>query len=296
MKPGVVRRSPIRVCFRVYRYCPLLGYLGFSFRSRFFPGKTVLFFPQRPGPLTVEFKLCKLLGYSTTGDPNRRFDVAFKRKAATFFDPAILRKLPVERERVINADSLDIGKEAVARAFGATFGYELAVDPSRYSGAMVEKSNMNCTHDGRVIAGPMKPRDIQPGKVYQKAIIPQSQNGCLIDYRVPIHGEQIPLVYVQHVPVKQRFSRRIYAQVDVAAPETVFSANELASMIRLARNLGIDYCEFDVLRDRADELIYVVDANNTPTGPPWELPRSQQRLALERLARSFERLLRSREL
>ena len=150
--------------------------------------------------------------------------MAFKRKAATFFDPTILRKLPVERERVLNADSLDISKATVARAFGATFGYDLAVDPGRYSGAMVEKSNMNCTHDGRVIAGPMEPRDLRPGKVYQKAIIPQSRNGFLIDYRVPIHGEQIPLVYVQHVPVKQRFSRRIYAQVDVAAPETVFSA------------------------------------------------------------------------
>ena len=58
----------------------------------------------------------------------------------------------------------------------------------------------------------------------------------------------------------------------------------------VARKLGIDYGEFDVLRDK-DRRIYVVDANNTPYGPPNELSEGDCTRALVLLANEFVRLI-----
>ena len=55
-------------------------------------------------------------------------------------------------------------------------------------------------------------------------------------------------------------------------------------MLRFARALGIDYGELDILRDRDDGRIYIVDVNNTPFGPPNHLPWSDSRRAVRRLA------------
>jgi hypothetical protein len=58
----------------------------------------------------------------------------------------------------------------------------------------------------------------------------------------------------------------------------------------MARKMGIDYGEFDILRDK-DGRIYVVDVNNTPWGPPNGLPEFESNIALKRLVKSFDRLL-----
>ncbi len=111
------------------------------------PRKTILFFPEPPRRIFVEYKLCALLGYAITTNPNRPFDVAFKRQDATFFDPAVLHQIPTSRHRIINARSVDISKHAVSKAFAEVFGYVLDVDPLQYHGQIVEKSDENGTHD-----------------------------------------------------------------------------------------------------------------------------------------------------
>jgi len=264
-----------------------------SLRSFFWPRKTILFFPELPPKESVEYKLLLLLGFAITANPNRRFDVAFKRKDATFFDQSALEIIPTSRNKIINATSVDISKQAVGEAFANVFGYALEVDPTQYHGQIVEKSNKNATHDGRVIEGPIPQEDVRAGCVYQNAIDNTSdKDGLVIDYRVPIHGDQIPLVYLKYRPTETRFSNKNIFVI-LEEPSAMFSTAESDKLLCMARKMGIDYGEFDVLRDK-DGRIYVVDVNNTPWGPPNGLPEFETKIALKRLVKSFDRLLEKR--
>jgi hypothetical protein len=258
--------------------------------SAWWPRKTVLFFPEVPHWDAMEFKLCALLGYAMTPDPNQKFDVAFKRKDATFSDSALLQRVPLSEDRILNARSVDISKRTVAKVFGDVFGYPLGVDPTRFDGAMVEKSDANSAHDGRVLQGPLPPEDLRPGRVYQRLIDNASdEKGLMLDYRLPIYGDEMPLVYLKYRPVETRFFWK-NAFVKLGEPRALFSRQELDKILLLARRMGIDYGEFDVLRDR-DGRIYVTDTNNTPGGPPLALTPSDQKIALGSLVESFRRLL-----
>jgi len=261
-----------------------------TLRSVLRPRKTILFFPERPNSNSVAYKLCALLGFAITNNPRRHFDVAFKLKDATFCDEAELQGLSTTAKKIVNVHSLDISKRAVARAFEEVFGYAIEVNPTQYGGELVEKSNDNAKHDGRVRQGPLAPDEVRPECVYQKAIdnIPD-KNGFVLDYRVAVHGDQVPLVYLKYRPVETRFSNT-NTFVKLETPEAVFSSAELGRVLLMAGKMGIDYGEFDVLRDK-DHRIYVVDVNNTPLGPPNGLPERESRTALERLAKSFDQFL-----
>ncbi len=175
-----------------------------SLRSALRPSKTILFYPQRPPPhkAATEYRICALLGYAMTADPTRRFDVAFKRQNAPFSDPRALQKIPVSRSKIINAGSLDISKQAVARAVADVFGYPLEVDPTQYHGRIVEKSNKNGTHDGRGLQGPIPPQHHRSGSVYHReADNTSGKDGLVLEYRVPVHGNEIPLLFLKYRPL-----------------------------------------------------------------------------------------------
>ncbi len=259
-------------------------------RSFYRPRKTILFFPERPPFASVELKLCALLGHAITTDPGRKFDVAFKRRDATFSNQAELRRIPVGLNKIVNGRSVDISKRTLGRAFANVFGYPLEVDPVRYQGDIVEKSDSNAKHDGRILTAPEISEEARPEFVYQRLIDNSSDGGNLVlDYRVPIYGEEIPLVYLKYRRIETRFSNE-NAFVKLEQPGVSFQPEELGNLLLLARKMGVDYGEFDVLRD-TDGRIYVVDANNTPWGPPNGLPLTDSRIALARLAQCFDRFL-----
>lgn len=252
-------------------------------------GKTILFFPERPPVRFAAYEHCAFLGYTITKNPNHRFDIAFKRKNHTFCDAAVLDQVPARRADIINAGSVDISKRRVGEVFADVFGYSLDVDPVRYHGRIVEKSNANGAHDGRILQGPVDPADIRPGHVYQKEINCSSgREGFMLDYRVPVHGGRIPLVYLKYRPFKARF--KDFQDTDFKAPAELFNSEELEKIIVMARKMGVDYGELDVLRDR-DGRIYVVDVNNTPMTHIENLSAARRRAALECMAASFGRLL-----
>ncbi len=237
--------------------------------------------------------MCAFLGHAVATDHKQDYDVAIKWRDATHFDQAVLSALPTTLNRIINNGSVDISKRTLEEAFAEVFGYPLAVDPTAYTGDIVEKSDANATHDGLIIGGPISPTALRPDAVYQKLIDNSAgKDGTLLEYRVPIHGGEIPLVYLRHRPVEIRFSH-LNAFVKLKKIENVLSAAESANILALAARMGIDYGEFDVLRD-TDGRIYVIDANNTPWGPPNGLSPRQTRRALRRLVDSFDRLLRDR--
>jgi len=264
----------------------LLGHL----RTLIRPRRTILFYPQAPWFPHLIFKQCAVLGYLLTTDPEHTHDVAFKWKGATFFDSTELEAIPEESHAIINARSTDISKHRVAAVFEAVFGYALEVDPTSYVGPMVEKSDLNAHHDGRIVEGPLPPGAAKPGTVYQRLIDTRTPDGeHVVDHRIPLYGGRVPLVYVKRRDVRTRFSNW-NKQVQIHRPESVMSPDELSRLGRFAEVMGIDYGELDVLRDR-DGRIYIVDANNTPAGPPNGLTPEQRVEATSLLAGALDAFL-----
>jgi hypothetical protein len=71
-------------------------------------------------------------------------------------------------------------------------------------------------------------------------------------------------------------------------------------MLSFCQKLGLDYGELDVLRDRIDRQLYIVDANNTPSSrllfEPLVLPpekcvitADERQFALEKMAEFFQK-------
>lgn len=253
------------------------------------PRKTVLFFPERADPDSVAYKLCALLGYVSTINPQGRFDVVIKWKDATMFDAAEMKKIAGAGRRVVNLASLDISKRGVNQHFADVFGYPLEVNPLEFQGEIVEKSDQNASHDGRILDGPLAKDQIRPGRTYQKAIDNSDRDGLVLDHRVPVINGVTPLVYLKYRPAESRFGN-VNSFVKLESPEKLFSPAELEKMALLARKMGLDYGELDVLRDK-DGRIYVVDVNNTPYGPPNGLPETDCKTALGLMCDPFEQLL-----
>lgn len=245
------------------------------------PRLRVLCWPGRPGPFQALTRICAMNGYAIVHDPDAPYDVA------VHFAEGGACALPADRP-VINRGCTDISKAHVAAVFEAVFGYPLSVDPTRHRGRMLSKSNANNTHDGEICEGPLDPSAVKPGRVYQR-FISSEQGGNVRDWRTPIYGGQVPLVYCKRRPLGEgRFLVTVEAQV--FAPEQVYSRQELERLTRFAAAMRLDYGELDVMRDNADGRIYVVDVANTPAGPPDALPLAERRRALRTLAAAFEAL------
>jgi hypothetical protein len=185
---------------------------------------------------------------------------------------------------LMNFSCPDVSKSRVAEIFEAVFGYALAVDPQRHHGQAVEKSEENGVHDGRIVECPMQPL---PGKVYQKLIDARGRDPNIVeDWRTPTVGGQGVLVYIKRRPVSRRFTND-NSGCELVMIEAAFSAEERAKIAEFTRRLGLDWGGLDVLRDRADGRIYIVDANKTDMGPPIALPQADKLLSIMKLAQAF---------
>ncbi len=260
-------------------------------RAWLLPRRTILFYPKHPTRGGIYFKACVLLGYATTDRPGSRPDVAIHYYAGAHGNGSRLAEVP-SGVRVLNAGSLDISKQRVQEVFERVFGYSLALDPTIHTGPMVEKSDANGRHDGRVVHGPVPDAAVRPDRVYQKLVHNEDGQGHTVDLRVPIFCGAIPLVYRKVRPVDERFGK-VEVRVDICEPGQVLSAEEQAMIARLCRDMGVDLGEMDVLRDNGDGRIYVVDVNNTPDGPPRGLTREGKIQAVDRMSRAFEEAVES---
>lgn len=244
----------------------------------------VLFYPQQPASMHyVVWKICAELGLDITGRPSPRTVLAVLWKDATFIGAS--EAASVTSTFVINAACRDISKSNVSRHFGGVFGYTCDVNPLTYGGPCVEKSNQNARHDGRIVAAPVAaPR---AGAVYQRLINNIVRGDLAEDIRVPVINGTVPFAYLKYRSIAARFDSNRNRAVRLCAAEDVLSAEEIRNIGRFTRSIGLDYGELDVLRDRDDGRIYVVDANKTPAGPSYRLRSGEFRHAVKTLALAF---------
>lgn len=193
---------------------------------------------------------------------------------------------PTAPPHALNARCRSVDKGVVEQVFREAFGYGYAVDPVTHRGPMVRKSEVNAVHDGRVEQGPIAAAE--PGFAYQRLINNQVSDTETEDIRVPVIRGNIPFVYLKRRLVGSRFG---YPTVHSTVEETaaVITAGEQKSIVSFCDRMGLDYAELDVLRDCDDGRIYIVDANNTPVGPPPGLSYTTGVRAMRRLARALDK-------
>ena len=96
----------------------------------------------------------------------------------------------------------------------------------------------------------------------------------------------MPFCYIKYRPKDIRFKNENFC-VAVSDMAANFSQEEIGQIRAFCREMGLDYGELDVLRDTSDGRIYIVDVNNTPTGPPNRISAKDEEMALSRLGTAF---------
>jgi hypothetical protein len=185
----------------------------------------------------------------------------------------------LKARKIVNDTHFSCDKDNVAHCFAASFGYSLAVDPNVTRGPMVRKSLRNAAHDGTIVNGPIA---AETGFSYAALI--RNEIGDLVeDVRLPIVGRTIPFAYLKYRPTASRFSNKnTYAGLVGCA--SVLSTTERTNVLEFARLIGLEFGEVDALRDRVTNRLYIVDANNTASGPPNGLPVEEAVVAIDLIA------------
>lgn len=260
-------------------------------RAALAPRRRIAVGPAFPNQYQVILKLASLNGYQLVAPSHPRPDLGLH-FTSNELGPHLCTMpstLPV-----INRECVDISKAHVASVFEQTFGYGLTVDPTMHEAQIVEKSDSNATHDGRILDGPLSPDDIREGYVYQRLV--QNVEGdpksrIAVDYRTPLYAGRPVFVYVKRRSAGERFSNA-NATVEVRETTDVFTSEEIDRLAVFAKRMGLDYGEVDVLRDRENDRLYIVDVANTPAGPPSGLSQVAARAAIDALADALEDVVR----
>lgn len=212
-------------------------------------------------------------------------DAAFHFDDSTWSPPASVGALVV-----LNGRCLDISKSRVTALFERAFGYSLAIDPESWRGEAVEKGEINGMHDGRIIACPTART---PGRCYQR-LIDTERDGVIRDLRTPcVDGEPV-LVWEKRRRPADRFASIANLSVARHAPGSIFSLDEFAAIRRFNRLIGLDWGCLDVLRDRADGRIYIVDVNKTDVGPVLNLSMGDKLASTRILGRALAAMIARR--
>lgn len=241
-------------------------YLYFQFRkiSRLFKRSktqgTIAFFPQSPAPWYNIWQVTRLANLKTVSDL-KAADYIFIFEDRTF-SQGDKSSILASSKPAVNARIDDISKTHVAQVFKDVFGYDLEIDPVAYEGPAIQKSDSNGTHDGIVINCPISNSDIAPGQSYQKLVDSTFDGETSEDLRVAYALGEIALVYHKHKPLYDRFGTH-YLSVDIRTADDVFSPAEIENITAFCEAMYLDFGAIDVMRDKHDGRIYIVDVNKT---------------------------------
>jgi hypothetical protein len=246
---------------------------------------TVLFVPEKPKPKTALYKICKVNRYRFANRPTAKADIVVRWEDVTVGKPIEPQPQWAGNARLVNFECRDISKCRLDEAHQEVFGYGVNVEPKTHVGTGVIKSDENAQHDGRIAQFPIE--HIEDGVVYQRLIRNETGDGMVQDLRIPVIGSTLPFVYVRFRAVEHRFGKAGRTLAIMAPVDEYLSRQEQEQIVALAKRIGLDYGEFDVLRDVEDGRVYVVDANNTPISPTKYVSKSDHWKALAMMSDAF---------
>ena len=245
--------------------------------------KTIAFYPQPSGPWYNAWLAARMAGLKIISDPHEADHVFI-------FDDATHSRIGLElpsnlRAKAINDNIHDISKSHVSKIFKDVFGYSVDINPQTYKGLAVRKSEINGTHDGEIIECPIPETDLRDDVVYQKLIESTFNNITSEDLRAAYVMGDIPVVAHKYKDIGNRFGME-YKSVDVEMKSDVFTDNEIKLLIKFCQKIGLDFGALDVMRDKHDGHIYVVDVNKTCM-PVLSLSLREQIKTFRRISDSF---------
>lgn len=243
--------------------------------------------PTYPSKKTTLSKIAKKNKVRLTNKFVANPDVIIYFENATYGSASNLRR-KYPKARIINANCPDISKERVHAVHLEALGYSMNLNPKTYIGVAVEKSDENAVHDGQEVMCPVAfPKT---DAVYQKVLDNINEEGEYVDIRVPVISGKIPLVYLKFKTKTNRFTNKAH-RATLHQPEELFSKEEISQIEKYAEVMKVDFCEFDVLRHRGNNKIYIIDVNKTPYGPPEPLNKADKSIAIEKLSEAFLKLI-----
>lgn len=186
--------------------------------------------------------------------------------------------------RVLNDTHIDTDKANVEQKFSALAGYGSFIDPREEGGLAVVKSKRNARHDGQIFRLPLV--TFEPGETICQRLINNNLGDYIADIRVPLILGNPLSAYVKFRDRGRRFDNA-NDHVRLVAPSDVLTDDEIRLCQRFCHAIGLDYGELDILRDGPEGRIYIVDANDTPAGPPKALPEAERDMALRLIAMGF---------
>jgi len=255
---------------------------GFDYHHK--EKKKIICYPRRPfNPLYMMSKIRWGSPVKFTSSPQEAdLEVYFDDHTNSQFS-----KIPFSNKRKsINKNCNDISKSHVDDIFTKVFGYSLRVNPLENNGLILEKSEENAKHDGKIIQSPILSDLQDKNKVYQK-VINNIYNDFAIDYRVVWIKDDIALTYVKYALKINRFkSKTVYSKVEPA--KKLFSHQEINLIKNFCKNFQLDFGELDILRDRQTKKIYIVDVNKTAWGPPDKIALKDGKKAIQLINKKFQ--------
>ena len=255
------------------------------------PVSSIAFYPQPSGPWYNSWLAARMGGLRILKKPQEADGVfVFDDKTESQTGAALESSL---KAKAINHLIDDISKTHVGKIFKNVFGYSVEIDPLTYRGQAVQKSDINATHDGQVIECPILPETVRAESVYQKLVDSTFTEQGAEDLRMAYVGGEIPVVFRKLKTLEKRFGTD-YAHVDVWTADEAFSKDEQAKLTAFCEAMGLDFGAVDVMRDKHDGRIYVVDVNKTGM-PVLCLSQKSQRAAFRLIADALIRLVERRK-
>lgn len=270
-----------------------LNYLSLSVKNFFrndFKNKSILVYPHYPSRGSTVYKVGNLLGYNVTNKPKKSTKTAVYWEYLTFREEFQKMEEISKTKKVINLYSRDISKKFIDKIHQDVFGYATIVDPLSYNDKIVRKNDINAKHDGVIIQGPLGA--VEDEFIYQRLIDNSCANNLVMDIRIPVVMKTLDFVYIKLRSIDERFKN---TTVDTKTKniDEILNQEEIELINEYCSRLKLEYGELDVLRDKKDGKIYVVDVNNTPQGPPANTSKNDSAFALQKLASAFEKLSNS---
>ena len=244
---------------------------------------TISFAPDMPGPWYNARYAAHLAGLKITKNTEQA-DCVF------VFDDKTVSEAGAHYANMpsINAHISDISKSHVGRVFKEIFGYSVDIDPLTYVGEAVQKSDSNATHDGQIVNCPLREDELAEGCIYQKLIDSRFSGDRNEEMRVAFVGGEIAVISYKYKEMDKRFIAS-YSRVDVKAASDLLSPAEIETFAKFCAAMGLDFGAVDVMRDKHDGRIYVIDVNKTCM-PVLCLPIRDQMVVLDKIAASLLQL------